>query len=162
MQKQLQFDRVLRKHAVQAYINALYEDGRRVYVCFLVNHPQTILHPHPGKQKLHDSNATVVKDGRYQLIEAQAIVLNLCAGAINNYVTTDVGIEVQCRFNGLLTDVVIPYTAVAVVYDPDDSDKVVFNVVPIMDTAPTKEPELPVQIQPPPGEHTRPKLTIVK
>lgn len=163
MQKQTQLEWILRKHLVQAYINALYEDGRRVYVCFVVNHPQTVLHPHPGTHKLHSCEATAVKDARPQLLGLQTITLNLSAGAINNYVTTETGIEVQCRFGGVLTDVVIPYTSVAVVYDPDDTDKAVFNLTPILDALATKEPKpTPRYDQPTPGEHTRPKLTIVK
>lgn len=104
-----------------------------------------------------------VKDGQ--------IVLNLAPRALNALNTSDFGLMFQTRFNGVPTDLVLPYGAITAIYGKESGLGMGFGQEPggvpeLPNTdapAPTFEPaedEVPMEYEPPKRE--RPALRIVK
>lgn len=112
---------ILRKNLAQAYINTLYEHGRKAYLCFVASHPEVSFKPMPKASKFSKADVSVPGAGGTWVQEQIAtMTVNISLAAVGSFCFDEKNITFECRFDGRLTTIVVPYASIAQIFDPSD------------------------------------------
>lgn len=156
------------KRSVSSAIDACYEVGCVPYITVVLNHPEVSFIPFPNGLKPTPA-VLPIKD---EMVELKTLTLSLDMESIRDYTTSETGISFKCRFSGNITDVFVPYQAVAALGSPDFDVSYPFPIdyeafastaeraTMISGVEPPSEPE--VQVAPQPTTKPVPHLRVVK
>lgn len=153
----------LRPHLVKAYLNWVSENCTRPHITFVIT-DKVMFNPWPKLKFDRNLVPVIANDPQtgqqmvtYPNREFDTLTLNVGELAVTGYSETDEGLLFNCRFNGKVSEVYIPYDAIYTVTSPDVK---IGNMIPL-DSHTLFAIETPVKKEGPTPK-SRPSLTVVK
>lgn len=102
-------------HLAAAVYNWLFENDPKVFLHIAAEHPEFCMNPMPPDKYFQK---TEVRSG-FGLVTLKIIVLNINPSAINSFVMDDDAFFFNCRMNGTVTSIVVPYKSLLAMSCPD-------------------------------------------
>lgn len=108
---------------VKAAINIMHEMGCTPYIMVLTNHPETNINP-PFPPSVSSRQLFIGSGGGISPLRVseddivgESLALNISIGAVGSFYVSDEGLHFQCRINGNIHSIYIPYEAIFATYD---------------------------------------------